>query len=264
MVARALCVGINDYPIRGMKLRGCRNDAKAWARVLVRHYDVAAGAVDLLLDADATKRRIVNGLERLVRNAAKGDRLVFTNSSHGTYVADDDDDEERYDEALCPYDCGDRLILDDDLREILDGLPAGARFTFISDPCHSGSITRDVSFERPKRRIRFASPSLMGREVSRAVALRRSSPRHVRSESSMKELLVSGCLDTEYSYDDKFGHRYHGAMTYHALQSLAAADWRIRYEDWVDDTNTRLAADLYHQHPQLEGRSAAKRRWVFS
>ena len=27
MVSRALCVGINDYPIRGMDLKGCVNDA---------------------------------------------------------------------------------------------------------------------------------------------------------------------------------------------------------------------------------------------
>lgn len=147
MAERALCVGINHYPIRGMKLRGCRNDARAWARTLVDHFDVASGDVDLLLDDEATERRVVNGLRRLVRGASKGDRLVFTNSGHGTYVADDDGDEARYDEALCPYDCGDRLIVDDDLREMLDDVPTGVRFTFISDSCHSGNVTR----ERPHR-----------------------------------------------------------------------------------------------------------------
>ncbi len=264
MADRVLCVGINDYPIRGMKLRGCRNDAKAWARTLIDHYDVAHGDVSLLLDADATKRAIVRGLRTMARGARKGDRLVFTNSGHGTYVPDDDGDEPRYDEALCPYDCGDRLIVDDDLREILDELPSGVRFTFVSDSCHSGSVTRAFAFDEPKRRVRFASPSLMGRDVSIAVARRVATPRQRRSQSSMTELLVSGCLDSEYSYDDKFGRRYHGAMTYHALRSLEDAGWRIRYEDWVADVNARLADDMYHQHPQLEGRSAAKRRLVFS
>ena len=36
MVNRALCVGINDYPIRGMDLKGCVNDATAWAAALTR------------------------------------------------------------------------------------------------------------------------------------------------------------------------------------------------------------------------------------
>ena len=41
MAKRALCVGINDYPIRGMDLKGCVNDAQDWARALRDHYDFA-------------------------------------------------------------------------------------------------------------------------------------------------------------------------------------------------------------------------------
>jgi hypothetical protein len=263
MADRVLCVGINRYPVRGMALRGCVNDAKAWARVLVDHFDVASGDVRMLLDDEATKRTIVRELQRLVRNASKGDRLVFTNSSHGTYVPDTDGDEERYDEAMCPYDCRDELIVDDDLRVILDGLPSGVRFTFISDSCHSGSLTR--ALPSPEyRRARFVSPKVLGREVMPAITRRRATPRHRRSESSMREVLVSGCFDYESSYDAKFGRRYHGAMTYHALGSLERAGWRIRYEDWVAEINAGLAADQFNQHPQLEGRAANKRRLVFS
>ena len=55
--------------------------------------------------------------------------LVFTNSSHGTYLADTDGDEDRFDEAMCPWDCDDRLIVDDELRALFDELPAGVRCT---------------------------------------------------------------------------------------------------------------------------------------
>ena len=55
-----------------------------------------------------------------------GDVLVFTNSSHGTYVADTTGDEEKYDEAICPYDCADNLIVDDDLRELFANLARGS------------------------------------------------------------------------------------------------------------------------------------------
>ena len=80
MVSRALCVGINDYPIRGMDLKGCVNDAKAWAAVLIDHFDFATGDVTMLLDAQATKRKIVlAALEELLAGAQKGDVLVFTN-----------------------------------------------------------------------------------------------------------------------------------------------------------------------------------------
>ena len=37
MALKALCVGINDYPIANADLRGCVNDAKAWANTLNRH-----------------------------------------------------------------------------------------------------------------------------------------------------------------------------------------------------------------------------------
>ena len=39
MTKKALCVGINDYPIAGMDLKGCVNDAKAWSTLLRKHYD---------------------------------------------------------------------------------------------------------------------------------------------------------------------------------------------------------------------------------
>jgi len=103
----------------------------------------------------------------------------------------------------------------------------------------------------------------VSRDVTIAFATRTATKKQQRAESSMPELLLSGCRDDEFSYDDKFGHRYHGAMTFHALRSLEAANWRIRYEDWVVDVNARLRDDMFEQHPQLEGRSASKRRLVF-
>ena len=69
MTNRALCVGINDYPIRGMDLKGCVNDAKAWAARSIEHFDFASGDVTVLLDEDATKRRILARLRALLRGA---------------------------------------------------------------------------------------------------------------------------------------------------------------------------------------------------
>src|SRR5688572_4415339 len=101
---KALCVGINDYPYDGSDLNGCVNDANAWATVLKDHFNFASNDVTVILDARATKKAIMDGLKALLAGAASGDSLVFANSSHGSYVADKDGDEERYDEILCPYD----------------------------------------------------------------------------------------------------------------------------------------------------------------
>ena len=92
--------------------------------------------------------------------------LVFTNSSHGTYLADEDGDEPRFDEAMCPWDCDDRLLVDDELRDLFDDLPAGVRGTIVSDSCHSGSVTRALPPEfgptPDNRRVRFLNPRRLG------------------------------------------------------------------------------------------------------
>jgi hypothetical protein len=79
----------------------------------------------------------------------------------------------------------------------------------------------------------------------------------------MPELLVAGCRDDQYSYDARFGRRYHGAMTFHALQALERARWDTTYADWVPRVRALVGAAGYPQEPQLEGRSSAKARRVF-
>ncbi len=127
MARRALCVGINDYPVPGADLKGCVNDANQWAGLLRDHYGFSSADVRLLLDKDASKKGIIGGLKALLANAKSGDSLVFTNSSHGTYVPDTSGDEHGYDEAMCPWDLKDNLIIDDELRELFAGAaPAGS------------------------------------------------------------------------------------------------------------------------------------------
>ena len=141
MAKKALCVGINDYPYDGSDLNGCINDAMGWAELLVGHYDFPASDVRLMLDAEATKANILAALKNLLAGAKSGDVLVFTNASHGTYIADTSGDEPRYDEAICPYDCATNLIVDDELRELFTGLTKGVHLVVISDSCFSGTVT---------------------------------------------------------------------------------------------------------------------------
>jgi hypothetical protein len=270
MARKALCVGINDYPGEGSDLNGCVNDAKAWAALLVDHYDFASSDVKILLDAEATKSAMISGLKALLLGARSGDALVFTNSSHGTYVADTDGDEPTYDEALCPYDTDENLIVDDELRELFAGLPAGVDLTVISDSCHSGTVTRAAVSENlpirtpDDRRVRFLHPSLIGRKIlsNPWKATDRSRLKH--PQSKMKDLLLSGCTPSEYSYDALIGGKYHGAMTYYALQAIRDAEYAITWRQLHSRLGVLLEDGGYPQHPQLEGTTARKRRRVFS
>jgi metacaspase-1 len=108
----------------------------------------------------------------LLTGVGPGDELVFTNSSHGSYVADTDGDEERYDEILCPYDIADNHIADDDLRSLFMNLSSGVGLTVILDNCFSGTATRAAVSEivpglRPPddRRVRFLSPAFRGGRI---------------------------------------------------------------------------------------------------
>jgi hypothetical protein len=270
MAKKAFCVGINNYPYDGSDLNGCVNDARAWAELLMSHYDFPRADVKLITDAEATKANMIAGIKNLLAGAKSGDVLVFTNSSHGTYIAETGSDEASYDEALCPYDVAVAVLVDDELRELFANLPEGVRLTVISDSCHSGTVTRAIVSEvlpgllktPDDRRVRFLNPALRGGRVLpnpwKAKPSKEKYP-----ESKMREILLSGCTDKEYSYDAMIGSVYHGAMTYHALKAIREANYQITYAQLHSRLTYLLDEAGYPQHPQLEGKSQNKRQQIF-
>jgi len=265
----ALCVGINDYPYAGNDLNGCVNDAKAWAEILNKNFDFASGDIKLLLDSQATKKNTMDALKNLLAGAKAGDHLVYTNSSHGSYVADTSGDEPTYDEIICPHDIDVNQIEDDDLRQLFRNLPKDASLTVILDNCHSGTATRAaVSDILPglrtpdDRRVRFLSPALRGLPILENPWTAKPKRQIKYPESKMNEILFSGCTDKEYSYDAYFDGTYHGAMTYYALQAIRAANYQLTYSQLYRRVGN-LIID-YPQNPQLEGKSANRKRQIFA
>ena len=259
---RALCVGINDYPVRGADLKGCVNDAKAWAGVLTEHYGFPSADVRLVLNKDATKTGIMRGLHALLHGAKKDDVLVFTISAHGTYVVDTSGDE-KYDEAICPWDMKTDLIVDDEFRELFEDLATGCRLTVVSDSCFSGTLLRAIpGIKTPEdRRKRFIRPKVLG--LPELPDVTEAEPNTV-AESKMREILISACNDHEEAIDAKFGSVHYGAMTFYALDILRAADYKITYQGLWDALVVRLEEEGFAQEPQVEGKAAAKKRRVFT
>lgn len=265
---RALCVGINDYPYDGNDLNGCVNDSRAWAELLISKYGFAGSDVRVMNDAEATKGNVLAALKDLVAGARDGDVVVFTNSSHGSYVTEKGGDEPTYDEILCPYDIESNEIRDDELRDIFADVSPGVRLTVILDNCFSGTATRALIGEGmgmrtpDDRRRRFLSPALRGLPILENpwAARPRSEGKH--PESQMNEVLLTGCTDREYSYDAYFNGVYHGAMTYYALQVIRQSNYKLTYAQ-LHSRLLALIAD-YPQHPQLEGKKENKRRQIFT
>lgn len=250
----ALCIGINDYPGSGSDLAGCVNDAHDWADTLRgRGFDV-----ERLVDRAATRHAITAGIREMIGQARYRDTVVIQYSGHGTWVPDRDGDEpDHRDEALCPYDYHDGLILDDDLRALFDARAYGVRVVLLSDSCHSGSVARLAGpLSGEGATVRFMPPevALPAGELPRALLATSATNRVPRHEA----LLMSGCGDLEYSYDASFHGRANGAFTYAALQSLRSLPPGATYRTWHAAVRTLLPSQDLPQTPGIQGTSAMK------
>jgi metacaspase-1 len=243
---RAVCIGINNYPGIFNDLKGCVNDAKDWS-VLLQGLGFETS---IMLDAQATRANVKAALQNLVELTRAGDIAVFTYSGHGTQVADPSDDEaDTYDEAICAYDGN---IIDDELRVILERLHPQATLVVISDSCFSGSVTRLA----PEPAIpRFIPPT-----VSTAGMVPKRS--FLMPESDMPEILITGCTDSEYSYDAEFDGRPNGAMTASAIRVIMQNP-DVTYRQFHAGLRSILPSNEYPQTPQLEGSNTNKDRKIF-
>eukprot|EP00051_Salpingoeca_urceolata_P025125 m.446114 g.446114 ORF g.446114 m.446114 type:complete len:394 (+) comp20307_c4_seq3:1732-2913(+) len=142
---KALLVGCN-YPGTNAALRGCVNDVFSMKKLLVQHKGFPESNITLMIDTDSRYERptgaaVKRALNQLIASSNAGDILFFHFSGHGTQVPADASDTEELDgkdEAICPTDLN--IIVDDDLRDIVEKLPADVELTFIADCCHSGGL----------------------------------------------------------------------------------------------------------------------------
>lgn len=280
MAKYALCIGINNYPGTHMDLAGCVNDAKDWAAELTtRGFQVRT-----LLDAEATKAKMVDGFKTIIGGAASGDVVVITYSGHGTYVPDENGDEiDGLDEALCPYDLqtSGAALIDDEIHALFSARKSGVRLVLISDSCHSGTVTRAAQPDPDAAdapRPRFMP---MGNWMPEARLPRAASGSPIRSvpvgaatspfEKGMLkqagDLLLAGCKEgpNNFSYDARINSRPNGAFTYYALKALKKLPSDTTYAQLHAAVNPAyLPSASYPQSPQIVGSAAARNRKVFS
>lgn len=262
MAKFAVCVGINNYPGNGNDLFGCVNDANDWEAELKKR----GFSVTKLLDKQATKKAIATALTSVISVAKASDTVVFTYSGHGSWQPDKDGDEDDgRDEGWCPYDLSTAgLLIDDEMYELFGKLALGSRLVMLSDSCHSGSISRMApslgGAEDLSPRVRFLPPErfLKAAELKIADRIRRAGTR--ASVKPDRALLISGCQDTEYSYDANFGGRPNGAFTYFALQTLKKLKSTATYLDWHKAIRKALPSQSHPQSPNLLG-TAAQKKW---
>jgi len=180
IMKKAICFGTN-YEGTPNELSWCVKDANDWALF----FDKLNFVVRVYLEGDVTRSAFLSALRQLVTESVSGDVLACTNSGHGTRRYNTAE-EDFYDEALY---FTDGLVLDDDVRAILDLLPDGVEMFLFFDTCHSGGMMRKSGGDK----IRYIQPDF----VIPGAKLRKS----LTPELPGKEVYISGCLSDEYSYD---------------------------------------------------------------
>jgi hypothetical protein len=147
MAAKALLVGINTYT--KVPLRGCVNDVMRVRNLLTQRYHLADDRLRIIIDGEATKAAIADGLGWLAQPDPDGTAPVrlFHFSGHGVFIPDEDHDEEDgRDECLVPVDYETAgYITDDTLRESYARFSANTHLLLLMDCCHSGGIQRDIA-----------------------------------------------------------------------------------------------------------------------
>lgn len=260
----ALLVGITQYQ-RVKPLRGCENDARLMADLLVRNCGFERECVRVLDGSQVTRQGIEKAfLEWLATSAGPDDTVVFFFSGHGTQVKMGKD----MHEALCPVDMDPKepasLVLDRDLSRWIARLRAG-QVVVVLDACHSGTHVKALSADSmpkfaPMRDGPPAPDTVAWQSLGKSI------------DGLGRTILLAACQSREKASDTAViaedGTRtYYGAFTYalgQVLQNLDPASVRrMSYEDLMARVRRLVRDDLQElQTPVLRG--AYKSRPIFS
>jgi len=145
----ALLVGINEYQFPPSSLNGCVADIERVEAYLQKDQDFEVH-IEKLLDAKATKSKIVQGFREHLGQARAGDTVLFYFSGHGCQETASSIWTSEHDgklECLVCHNSEDQYLLaDKELRFLIHELhqkAPQAHIVTIFDCCHSGDNTRD-------------------------------------------------------------------------------------------------------------------------
>jgi hypothetical protein len=249
---KAVLIGINYFGTSSA-LKGCINDVKNVAQLLMT-YGFQFDLIHCLTDDQQEpfwkpyKANVLREVEWLAFNAQPGDSLFFMFSGHGGQVKDrDGDEEDGYDETICPLDYQQNgSIVDDILHDkLVKPLPPGCRLTALMDCCHSGTgldlpyvVTDDDERNRYNQDFRMMNPQ---------------TARIAQSKTSQGDvILFSGCQDDQCSMDSSFGREPQGAMTYSLLNVLKSHP-SVSYKELLRKMRAALRSSTtkFSQIPQM-------------
>jgi hypothetical protein len=213
----ALTIGLNavdpnQYAGWDGKLIACENDAQDLAEIArSRGFEV-----ETLLTGDATRKNVMDRLSKTAAALKAGDIFLLAYSGHGGQLPDKNDDEpDGLDETWCLYDA---QLVDDELYTMWSTFAAGVRLFVLSDSCHSGTVLK-FALNQPLAMLQTSQGNTprykaMPKELEGRVYRQNkafydailTSPDLATKAEEIKAsaILISGCLDNQYSQDGPF------------------------------------------------------------
>jgi len=264
---RALLVGIDDYsashiagaakpnPVPGRdypNLGGAVNDVRGMAEMLTLLYGVDRADIVTLDDQRATRAAILQAIEtHLLKNAEKGDVLLFYYSGHGSQVANSLSDEpDKLDESIVPADSrlGARDIRDKELCRLFNKiLDCGARLTVIFDSCHSGSGARGLPIGARPRGVK-PDP----RDVA-------DGTNYGKSPEERGALIISATEDYDLAWEARDDEgKLHGAFSLAWLRALRSASSGEPAIETFLRAQARLHGETPYQEAVIAGNAQAR------
>lgn len=258
----ALLIGVQDYTgTRFKSLKGVYNDIGLVRELLTGRYGFNPNRVRVLLDAEASHTRIEAAFKRLAEQAGPGDTVYIHYSGHGSYTPDLNGDEPGgMDQTWVPFGARPKAvkpvspdhfdILDDQLNSWLARIHARTpHLIFVSDSCHSGTITRGgVAGSRTLPAATGAHP--LAARVFKTAAFSGG----VRIGATREDESASEFITKE---GDAFG-----LFTWNWVKALHEASPGDTWMDAFRRTRALMGYRRYRsQNPQMEG--ADKHRVIF-
>lgn len=223
-------IGI-DYRGTPNQLNGCvldLNHRQVWAEKFAVQRRVCA-------EKSATFEGITNMVLSLFEGMNEGDLAIITRSGHGTRVPDRNGDEvSGFDSAFVPYDYQRGLYLDDDWAALMGRRKHGTFVLLLDDFCHSGTAARGFQAEHDRqakpRFVHFHELVSQQNGLCPKIADALMARERPRGGESVPEGVVSitGCKDTEYSYDTSDG----GAFTLSSERAWRQLPIGASLADW--------------------------------
>ncbi len=187
------------------KVKLAENDARAFAKAMQKRFKVPASHVCTL--TRVTRWQLIDALKKLRKKVRKQDRVIIYFSGHGTFLPDNNQDEDDcVDEAFVPVyrkDLETESVRDDQFVRLANKIGTKHITTFL-DTCFAGGLRKGGRKACPRAKNKFLVKGKAGK------ALRRKNCRVRNRLRSLKGTLYAASRENQGAWEvrDMGGGRF--------------------------------------------------------